>query len=294
MKKFLVVFLLCLILGFSSTVSFAALVYNININNKHVGLYYNIRGDQIEIQSEFSDYNINQNNQVIKGTIGEVNFSVDKYKSEKDVDYFKGKAQYGNQSLNMNIVKNSYGLSGIVFNDKKDVIKAFIISDKQKVNEIKKNVKNINLSIQNNKKSYGNLNKGTIIVPNTYYQDNQLHIFKSALYIPFILSGGTVEGTLYYTVASNVPDGMRFYFDRLYGYIDWASGFDGIMITNENEPYGVFWGTPSWPSRNIQTWYINQGAYKSGNYYLKATVSYTLLINNVPVLFWDSDQKLIQ
>ncbi|MGB9680453.1 MAG: hypothetical protein ACPL3A_10850 [Thermoanaerobacteraceae bacterium] len=42
---------MCLILGFSSTVSFAALVYDININNKHIGLYYNIRGDQI--------YNIN-------------------------------------------------------------------------------------------------------------------------------------------------------------------------------------------------------------------------------------------
>ena len=108
------------------------------------------------------------------------------------------------------------------------------------------------------------------------------------------MSGGTVEGTLYYTVISNAPDGMRFYFDRLYGYIDWASGFDGITIANENEPYGIFWGTPNCPSRNTQTWYISQGAYESGNYYLKATVSYTLLVKYVPVLFWDTDQELIQ
>ncbi|SNX52621.1 hypothetical protein [Thermoanaerobacterium sp. RBIITD] len=212
MKRFLVSLLLCLALVFSMAIGFAALTHDINASNKNTGFYYNIRGDQIEIQSEFSDYNIDQNSQVINGSIEGVNFSVDKYKSEEDVDYFKGKAQYGDQTLDINIVKNNYGLSGIVFNNKKDVIKAFIISDKQKLNEIKEDIKNVNLSIQNNEKSNGDLDldKETIITPNTYYQDKQLHIFKSALDIPFILSGGTVEGTLYYTVISNAPDGMRF------------------------------------------------------------------------------------
>lgn len=211
------------------------------------------------------------------------------------VGNYTGTATISEVDYLIQISKNENGFSGIIFNEKKDVKEAFIIS-KQPILSLKEKFNIINKELDRKKlikiEEENAISDNDVGILSTYY-DRSLHIYKDAKDIIFLYSGGTVEGTLYYTKAVNDPTGMTYYFDRVYGYVAWESGFDGLAIINEDEEYGHVWGTPECPNKSNTTWDISYEAFYTSPYYFQATVSYTLLIDFVPVLFWDSDNYLI-
>lgn len=220
-----------------------------------------------------------------------VNANLLKFDKINNIIYYNGTAKYKNEMYNVDFIKNDYGLSGLIYNkDKSEVIPLIMSSlDKDEMDSILFTInnefkKNANLISEETviKKDINDLvidSKSTPINKTEY-------LFYDGTCIPFVVSAGSVEGTLYYQ--TNIDVGNQFYADRIYGVINWVSGFDGLSITNTNEEYGHLYGTPSCPPRQMTTWDIDKFAEQEGQYYYKATVSYTLIVKNLPVLFWRS------
>lgn len=241
---------------------------------------------------------INESN--IEGVFGVgkdiVNFTADETRTftredKQFVDY-SGKAKVNENEYNISIFRYEKSISGMVYDNSKKVILSFIISEEDLgfINdELTRVSKQINKTAPLITVSEEVHNDGT----KSAYYNRTIYMFKDAFDIPYILSGGTVEGTLSYVKAVNDPSGMRYSFKDVYGCINAESGFDGFTIANEDEVYGIAWGSPNCPTANIQTWKINYDAYMTSPYYFCATVSYRMLVNNIPVLYYDTDEVLI-
>ena len=224
-----------------------------------------------------------------------MHFSAKLTKSQDGINSYHGTIIDGKTTYNCDIVENENGMSILYYDDSREFVKTIILSSKGNDTEtIREKInKEVIPSIKENKiqHSVDIVQETTLITQSMNPITNVHHIFKDAISIPLVIGGGTVEG--WFTYQTNVEPSVRFYAMKMEGYINWESGFDSISITNENEMYGVFWGTPSCPSKNYQTWNIGMMAEKQGAYYINATVSYYLLVDALPVLFWDSDSEYI-
>jgi hypothetical protein len=298
MKKILVFILVGTMI--LSVVAIAEENFDYN-ESQYNGVLYNIENDNVVLGNSIDDIDL-----LVSGDTIELSFvksneriNINALKSnsfyENNVEYskFVGNATLKEFKYNVQLIISDNGLSGMIYNDNKEVITAFIVS-KNNLSEFEYKLQEFNDYLKDS-----SLEENSIIkvsenqVLRSSYYNKSVYIYKDGLSIPFLLSGGTVEGTLHYIKAVNDPDGLKYSFDYIYGYVNAESGFDGLAIINEDEMYGVVWGTPSNPSSQITTWNVNYDAYYSSPYYFRATVSYTALVNSIPVLAWDSDKVLI-
>jgi len=96
---------------------------------------------------------------------------------------------------------------------------------------------------------------------------------------------------LYYQTGTQIQieePQAKFYAERIQGVVSWNSWFDLISIRNPNEPYGYLFCTPTCPPRVITTWNINEFACYSGTYDLVGQISYSILVDSIPVLFFNT------
>lgn len=221
-------------------------------------------------------------------------FNADYIDVKEGVYSYNGKFRYNGDIYNCDILENEKGMSILFYNDSKEYIRTIILSydkidteiiadtiNKEVVQKILENKVKVEITEETLLNSNdGGVKSGPPVT-------RTIHMFKDSITIPFIISGGTVDGTL--TYITNIDQISRFYAVDILGYVSWASGFDGFSITNTNEMYGNFYGTPGCPSKLYHSFSIARTASKSGAYYFKAVVSYSLLVDVFPVFFWSTD-----
>lgn len=250
-----------------------------------IDIELNESGDSINIS-------FNYNNNLVD--ISAYESKIDKINS---LIYYDGKAAMGQKEYHTSLVSNEYGASGLIYNDDRSITIPFSISKngsmKEKAKEYNKNVSKFK---KENKWKEPNLrfefhndisNSSNIIMRSTLY-NKSVRIINDGVSVPFLLSSGSVDGTLYYMTGTQIQienPNARFYADRIVGVVNWNTGFDIISIINPNEPYGYLYTTPGYPSRTITTWNINEYACYSDTYELLGQISYTALVQNAPVLF---------
>lgn len=193
------------------------------------------------------------------------------------------------------IIENDNGLSILYYDSSKKFVRTIILNSiDANLNSISNEInKKVVPKIKENKLQSEAVEDTTVdgFVMRSYPINQTHHIYKTALYIPFCISGGTVEGWFHYQ--TNIDPSAVFYAVSMDAVINWDTGFDSVSITNVDEVYGIFWGTPSCPSRSLQTYSIGMMAEKQSPYKIKATVSYYLLVKGIPALFWDTDEEYL-
>lgn len=301
MKKILSLILaIFMLLGSNTILTFA----NEQVaNNETKGYTYSINNGLLVKEKEVKELEISTEDiNVLNGTfyISDDKVTIDATYTKEDkknkVIYYMGTANYQGKKYLVDIVKNDIGMSGLMYDESRTDVVSFAIS--------KKEVKDLDDGFELFNKEFKRLNKN--FKPNNLQYDvneaSNIGILstpvKKTLYnaydgwtIPFVISAGSVEGTFYYT--KGLEPEAQFYAEKIYGVVNWNTGFDSLAITNENETYGHLYATPACPPRVITTWTIDKMAYASGQYTFDATVSYSLIVKGAPVLFWDSKEKAI-
>jgi len=297
--KRIVTVLLTLILIFSTTVVFGA-TDNFRPKVKWRGMTYKTSRGYLEMDNVLNNCSIEITNNKIFGYFElsntYVSFSAE-YKSsiihQKSSFYtYEGKAIIGSDEATISIVMNKYFITGVI--EGKELPLYFLVTKtnipQAQLSEVfqiyNQELKNKNLSLddlvmveisEEKEIQTIEIEKSVNRIVSPFYSviKHTKHMVIDPISYPFVISSGSLDGTLtYYTGLFDDPE-ARFYFDNIYGYINANTSLDNMAIENVNEPYGHLYATPPNPGRQIQTFEINDYGKKSGPYYFVGRVSIT-------------------
>lgn len=252
---------------------------------------------EVVVDDVIKNMKISEDDTKIKGTLKSnkktLKFTAELVKKKDGINSYSGSINTKNEKYNCEIVKNNNGLSILYYDNTRKFVRSIVlVNTANKLGKVEEEIRSkVEPTIKEKSKQTFEVESENSFQLFSNPINQTHHIFKDSVGIPFLLEGGTVEGWFKYQI--NVDPSMAFYATELEGVINWSSGFDSISITNVDEVYGIFWGTPSCPSRNLQTWNINKAAENDSQYYIDATVSYTLLVQGFPVLYWDTDTEYL-
>jgi len=296
--KRLIVLLLVLIIMIVPMTAFADSSIREDTNLKGAVFMKNINE---ELEEEFTVNNVKiiKLESTISGSLkageSKITFLAEVIKKEDGIGYYNGILYLDNKDLKCDVVENGNGLSIIYYDNTRKYVRLIILSNNGvNVEKVKNEInKEIVPKIKTDKFEHEIIEEpieGDAVI-RSYPINHTHHMFKDSLNIPLIIGGGTVEGWFHYQ--TNIDPSAKFYAVDMDAIINWESGFDGVTITSEDEMYGIFWGTPSCPTRNFQTYSIGMMAEEESPYKMEATVSYYLLVECLPVIFWDTDVEYL-
>lgn len=297
MRKIFVLFIVIIFLTVPS-VTFANIFLNNEINFSGV-VYSKNTNDEFVEEFLLENVKVKISENVLIGSLNiggnKSNFSADKIKEVDGISYYIGELIIDSNIYNCDIIKNKEGLSILYYDDKKEFVRTIVLTTlNEGLEDVKNKIKDEVAPVIREQRLINDIkieSSNDEISLRSYPVNRTHHIYKDSLYIPLVIDGGTVEGFFHYQ--TNIDPSAEFYAVDMDAVINWVTGFDGITITNVDEVYGVFWGTPDCPTKNLQTFQIGMMAEKQSPYKIKATVSYHLLVGKIPVLYWSSDEEYL-
>lgn len=232
---------------------------------------------------------------ILTGTI-KGNFVGTYVSNEKGVDFYEGYILTDGSKKSTTIVVNNNGIS-LAYISENGTPVSITFSFKENSNTLEKRLQ---LTAKTAESSNLELKEDIVMLEPMFSTRSAGQTKTKSIYykpdVPFplnwVIATGVIDVTMYYHTD---PDpNIKFGVDYFYGHITGVTGFDHVKVTNSNEPGGVLCGTGDQNGGRITKWNMyGIEANESGSYYLEATCSYTVMIENIPTIFWSSKESRI-